>query len=132
TLETWFPDRARRARDIDLVVRDPECEPDSAPASALLSQISQSMKAALEAVGVRVLHDAIPIDAIWTYERAEGRRISIPWLYAGSLKDAIQVDVVFREPLQDRPALEAIRPAIESGGYRDATPALWFASRAES
>ena len=46
----------------------------------------------------------------------------------------IQVDVVFREPIQDAPVLEVLHDENEARGYRErpAGPSLWFASRAES
>ena len=134
TLEAWFPDRARRAHDIDFVVRDAASAPDSASAQTLLTGIREAMCGALMARDVHVLDDEIALDAIWTYERAEGRRLSVPWIFAGSMRDAIQIDIVFREPLQDAPTLEVLRYTADTHGYREvpAGPSLWYASRAES
>ena len=134
TLEAWFPDRARRAHDLDFVVRDAALAPDDAPAAALLAGIRRAVRGALIAGDVQVLDDEITLDSIWTYERAEGRRLSVPWTFAGSTRDALQIDVVFHEPLQDAPTLEVLRDAAVTRTYRDAPtgPSLWFASRAES
>lgn len=134
TLEAWFPDRARRAHDLDLVVRDSTLDPTSAEADELLGELRRAIHDALVAEGVRVLGDEIALDSIWTYERAEGRRISVPWTFAHSTRDVIQIDVVFSEPLQDAPTLEVLGEGASTGGYRDAPtgPSLWFASRAES
>lgn len=134
TLEAWFPGRARRAHDIDLVVRNAEWDPDCPAAGALLSEIRRAVGDALVAEDVQILDDEIKIDGIWTYERAEGRRLSVPWVYAGSMREVIQIDIVFREPLQDAPALESLRDHASPPGYREPPtgPSLWFASRAES
>jgi hypothetical protein len=133
-LEAWFPDHARRAHDLDLVVRDAALDPASDAAEELLGALRRAIHAALAADDARVLGDEITVDSIWTYERAEGRRIAIPWSFAGGARDVIQIDVVFREPLQDAPALEALRDDAPPGGYREAPKggSLWFATRAES
>jgi hypothetical protein len=133
TLERWFGERARRAKDIDLVVRDASCLPDGADATRLLSQIAGAVTGALAAAGVHLPDAPIPVDRIWTYERAEGRRLSIPWTFAegSGLHETIQIDVVFREPLQDQPHLEPVC-AVGDAPYRASPPCLWFASRAES
>jgi Nucleotidyl transferase AbiEii toxin, Type IV TA system len=134
TLEDWFPDRARRAHDVDLVVRDVAIAPDTAPATALLDEIRRAVRAVLLAGGVEVVEDGISLDSIWTYERAEGRRLSVPWRLSGSPGDTLQIDVVFREPLQVAPTLEVLREAGGAATYRAESrgPSLWFASRVES
>jgi hypothetical protein len=149
TLETWFGSRARRAKDIDLVVRDASCPPDGAAATRLLTEIADAVATALAEADVHVPDGEIPVDRIWTYERAEGRRLAVPWTFAapegtghpetipGSVRDTIQIDVVFREALQDAPGLESLKSLGAVGAPRAApdrgtAPALWFASRAES
>ena len=121
TLAAWFPERARRAKDIDLIVRDPDCKPTSGAGGDLLAEILDAVGTELFDAGAPVIVDEIALDSIWTYERAEGRRISIPWRFDDAIRDVVQLDVVFDEPLADAPVLEA--PA---GG-----PPLWFASKAE-
>lgn len=135
-LAAWFPGRARRPHDIDLVVRDPTCTPGDHHAHHLVSALREAVQFALEAADIDLKRDEIALDEIWTYERAEGRRLSFPWTFTGAVRDVIQVDLVFSEPLHDEPALEpweAHDTSLESG-YRDPPPArsLWFASRAES
>lgn len=132
TLSTWFPDAARRAHDIDLVVRDPKCGPDSTQAALLLTSIREAAYGALWASGHQI-EAPIALDRIWTYERAEGRRVSLPWSH-GAIRDTVQIDVVFRAPLCEPPTLEAIPHPPEPMSYREMTPQpmLWFASRSES
>ncbi len=132
TLESWFPGRARRAHDIDLVVRDATLAPGAAAAQALLSSLSAALQSEM-AGEVDVLESEVTVDSIWTYERAEGRRLTVPWM-AGTRRDAVQVDIVFREPLQDAPTRQTVSRGEPVGGYRegDAGATLWFASKAES
>ncbi|WP_281312509.1 nucleotidyl transferase AbiEii/AbiGii toxin family protein [Polyangium sp. y55x31] len=133
-LEAWFPEHARRAHDIDFVVRDASTAPDSTAAQKLLDGIRQVVRDALVEGDVRIIEDEIVLDSIWTYERAEGRRLSVPWLFAGAMRDAIQIDIVFREPLQDAPTIEVLHNTAVAHGYRHIPTglSLWFASRAES
>jgi hypothetical protein len=125
TLERWFPGRARPAHDLDLVVRNPGTGPHSTHAPILLGEIEEAICKALAWGEADFVEEEIALEDIWTYERAEGRRLSVPW-FSGKVRDVIQVDVVFREPLQDVPTLEVLGddPAVY--------PSLWFASRAES
>jgi hypothetical protein len=97
-----------------------------------LGEIEEAVCKALAWGEVDFVEEEIALDDIWTYERAEGRRLSVPW-FSGKVRDVIQVDIVFREPLQDVPTLEALGDA-GGHGYRDAAacPSVWFASRAES
>jgi hypothetical protein len=135
TLESWFPDRARRARDIDLVVRDASLSPEDPRAASLLAELARAVEGALAEAEVGLGRQETTVDRIWTYERAEGRRLSVPWLFAGSTRDVIQIDLVFREPLQDALTLEPVHVENVGCGYREAARAdtcLWFASRAES
>jgi hypothetical protein len=106
----------------------------NAKAEALLTDIRRAVCGVLVAEGAEVLDREIALDSIWTYERAEGRRLSVPWLFEGAMRDVVQIDVVFREPLQDAPSLEPLRFGAAAHGYRDTPrrPSLWFASRAES
>lgn len=119
-LEHWFGAAARAARDLDLVVLPPTWSPDCPEAKQLLL--------ALRGIALRALHGHCPVieaeislDTIWAYERAEGRRIVLPWLWRDAQRCNIQIDVVFREPLCDPPGLESFGEA-----------SAWFASKAES
>lgn len=116
----WFPGRARTPHDLDLVVRDPSVRASSVEAMHLLKDLKDAANVALGR-SARVLTEKITTDAIWTYERAEGRRLSIPFVSRDDERDAVQIDVVFEEPLRDAPHRESI----------EGRPVL-FASRAES
>ena len=137
-LAAWFPGRARRPHDIDLVVRDPMCKPDDSRARDLIAALHGAVGHALDAAGIELHADQIALDEIWTYERAEGRRLSfpwtLPWKYGAPIRDVVQIDLVFNEPILVEPRLEPIEREARETGYRDApaVPSLWFASRPES
>jgi hypothetical protein len=120
TLVEWFPGRARAPKDLDLVVR-----PESLAAEAadeLLQALIRDLEKSLTRHQFRLGEPAI--DAIWTYERAEGRRITIPW-QSGAMKSELQVDLVFREPMIEAPVPTEVMLA---GKPRS----ILFATRAES
>jgi len=121
TLERWFGARARRAKDIDVVVRDRRVAPDSQAAEALLRSLQDTIASARQPPEVEILKGDVSVTEIWTYERAEGRRLVFPWVFRGVLPSQLQVDVVFAEELFDPPSHE------DFGAGR-----LLFASRAES
>jgi hypothetical protein len=127
TLARWFGERARPPHDIDLVVRDATLAPDARDATALIDDLRSAACLGLARCGFRPLEADISLDGIWTYERAEGRRLSIPFLpRAGAYDavDAIQIDLVFRAPLHDATTFERLDDDPGHG--------LQFASRAES
>ncbi|NOU26957.1 MAG: nucleotidyl transferase AbiEii/AbiGii toxin family protein [Polyangiaceae bacterium] len=127
TLARWFGERARPPHDIDLVVRDASLAPDAPGAVALIDDLRAAACEGLVRGGFRPLDADVSLDGIWTYERAEGRRLSIPFLPrsgAHAALDAVQIDLVFRAPLHDATTFE------RSGD--DPSHGLHFASRAES
>ena len=50
----------------------------------------------------------IATDDIWTYERADGRRILLPWQAEGLPEGTLQIDIVFGERLFAEPILTPI------------------------
>jgi hypothetical protein len=97
-LERWFGGRARRPKDIDLVVQPASWGPDSAPGKMLLEALRGMLSNAVVTEQTSLAGE-VTLDSIWTYERAEGRRLLIPWLWEGTRRDQLQIDVVFAEPL---------------------------------
>src|SRR5438105_3419143 len=59
TLWSWFGGRARRPRDLDLVVRDAALAPDGPGADALLARVAGNAVDALAGVEAHVLLDEI-------------------------------------------------------------------------
>ncbi|MFT3924392.1 MAG: nucleotidyl transferase AbiEii/AbiGii toxin family protein [Myxococcales bacterium] len=121
TLQHWFGSLARPAKDIDLVVVPAAWKPTSAEATKLLTAIQDCVCRALVEAHVGPIADGVRIDSIWTYERAEGRRLSFLWIWNDMQPEQLQIDVVFCEPLQTAPILESLTYG-----------SLWFASQSES
>lgn len=114
-MRAWFGDDARRPGDLDFVVTPMHITSESRAARELLDGI----KAAAAEAGMRA--DATGEAAIWTYERADGRRLVIPFSAPDVPDGSVQVDVVFGEHLPIEPQPVAL-PGV---------PALILAATAE-
>ncbi|AGC43782.1 hypothetical protein MYSTI_02466 [Myxococcus stipitatus DSM 14675] len=124
-LELWYGARARPAKDIDLVVIPETIGPESDDGQRLFTELRQAVTQALRDEGLPVEPESIPVDAIWTYERAEGRRLTFPWTWRGHLRDTVQVDIVFNERMCDAP----VSLTVEDVTLRGASPAESLASK---
>lgn len=114
SMRAWFGDAAREPRDIDWVVRDPTISPGSAWAEDLFATLLREATAQPVA-GDAILEPARAVrDEIWTYERAEGRRLTIPWRTATGQTGSAQMDIVFHEPLPEEPTACTL---TERGGH---------------
>lgn len=102
-LELWYGPRARPAKDIDLIVTPESVGPESSEGQQLFTALREAITEALREEGLSVDPGTVPVDAIWTYERAEGRRLTFPWTWRGYLRDTVQVDIVFNERMCDAP-----------------------------
>ena len=81
---------------MDFVVTPHTITSNSRTAATLL----RDLKTALLTAPAAGLHpDRITETAIWTYERADGRRLAVPFWAPGSPEDHLQIDIVFGEPL---------------------------------
>jgi hypothetical protein len=125
SLARWFGSDARSPHDVDLIVRDDTIGPSSTEAFTILDELRVAACEGLRKREIRVLGDEISTDNIWTYERAEGRRVSIPYDAENGALDAVQIDVVFRSPLLQAPTFERVVPDNSHDG-------IWMAIKAES
>ncbi len=90
TMRRLCGNEAEEPRDIDLVVT-------GGASHEVLGGIISAVRR-LDDPAMRFA-DAVSTDEIWTYERAEGRRVVFTWHAAGLPPGTVQVDVVFNEPL---------------------------------
>ncbi|TVT62162.1 nucleotidyl transferase AbiEii/AbiGii toxin family protein [Amycolatopsis rhizosphaerae] len=101
TMPAWIGDDAREPGDIDFVVLPPERSLRSPDAARMFDDVLATVladpAAGLDADGARS-------EDIWTYERADGRRLVIPFAVDGVPPGAVQLDFVFGEPLPIPPA----------------------------
>ncbi|MEU7654320.1 nucleotidyl transferase AbiEii/AbiGii toxin family protein [Micromonospora taraxaci] len=89
-------DGAREPGDLDFVVVPQTITSDSDVARALLDAVKAAIRAAPDA-GLQP--DRISEAAIWTYERADGRRLVVPFSVTGAPDGHVQLDIVFGEQL---------------------------------
>jgi hypothetical protein len=53
----------------------------------------------------------VAMEDLWTYERAPGRRLVLPWTSTGLPSGVVQMDFVFNEQLPQQPAVTEISTA---------------------
>lgn len=118
TVAAWVGEAAREPGDLDFVITPHTIASTSPDATALLRDIKTAVRSA---AGTGVQADGITETAIWTYERADGRRLAIPFSTPDAPEGHVQVDIVFGERLPlppqalrlpgiDRPLLAAPAP----------------------
>ncbi|MFC7528428.1 nucleotidyl transferase AbiEii/AbiGii toxin family protein [Actinoplanes sp. GCM10030250] len=96
TMAAWVGDAAREPGDLDFVVTPATMPADSAQGRELLADI---VAAVLDAPGAGLRPEQTAHSEIWTYERAEGRRLVIPFSAADTPDGTVQIDFVFGEEL---------------------------------
>lgn len=96
TMQAWVGAAAREPGDLDFVITPPTVTSDSAQARELFAGITAALRAT---PGAGLQPDQAAQSQIWTYERADGRRLVIPFTRPGLPDGTIQVDVVFGEHL---------------------------------
>lgn len=101
TLQAWLGAAARVPGDLDFVFLPANIGARSPMASEVLDDVV-ALVAADPGPGLRA--EGVKREEIWTYERAEGRRLVFPFEADGLPPGTIQIDVVFREPLAVPPA----------------------------
>ncbi len=127
-LETWLGADAREPGDMDWVVDPPSLTASDAHSVDMLRAIVELVGRAETDAGLHIATRDVAIDAIWTYERAEGRRIVFPWTAPGLPGGAVQLDFVFQEPLAVPPQrLEVVSAFGPPISVRAASPELSLA-----
>ncbi|MEV2274529.1 nucleotidyl transferase AbiEii/AbiGii toxin family protein [Nocardiopsis sp. NPDC049922] len=123
-MPVWVGDAARRPRDLDFVVVPADMEPIGEDASRMLDDIVAALGDAVpNPPGFRFHPDDARSEGIWTYERAEGRRLVVPWSCEELPRGTVQMDVVFHEPLPEPP----VRVRFGSDEVLAASPELSLA-----
>ncbi|MFI6575339.1 nucleotidyl transferase AbiEii/AbiGii toxin family protein [Nocardiopsis sp. NPDC050513] len=125
----WVGEAARRPRDLDFVVVPPDMEPTGDDAARLIEAMVDEICGAVPNLpGTYFDSGGVRIESIWTYERAEGRRVVVPWSHGpqkdpNPLRGTVQIDLVFREPLPEAP----VRTLIGGEEILAASPELSLA-----
>ena len=109
TMAAWVGDAAREPGDLDFVATPHTITSDSNDARTLLDDIKAAVRTS---PGAGLRPDRITESAIWTYERADGRRLLIPFSTPGTPDGHIQIDIVFGEQLPLPPEV-LILPGVD-------------------
>lgn len=100
TMPAWVGDAARRPGDLDWVVLPDTWASDSAEAESLLDGFIAAIAAHGVVAGEARIHvGRVAVDEIWTYERAQGKRLTFSWAVPGLPPGKLQCDFVFKEAL---------------------------------
>lgn len=108
TMPLWVGERARRPRDLDFVVLPETRAAEHRDSVRMLDDLVAAVGAVEPPAGLVFDTDGTRRESIWTYERASGRRLVIPWRHAEGAHEVlppgtVQVDAVFREALPEPP-----------------------------
>lgn len=122
-LKAWLGDVAREPGDIDWVFRPENITLKNPLSGQLFDGLIQMVSERPQVKNVTIEIAKISMDDIWTYERAEGRRIVFPWKAEGLPAGALQMDVVFSEKLFADP-IQTLIPLSE-----DSSTLIWSASK---
>lgn len=126
-LRAQIGDAARAPGDIDWVVLPPELKSGDAEATRMIDDIAQRVVANPQAGFATIDAGRVARDAIWTYERAEGVRLTFVWQADGLPPGTAQLDFVFAEPLRDAPVATEIPTRAGPLWLLGATPELSLA-----
>lgn len=100
TMPAWVGDVARRPGDLDWVVLPDAWASDSAEAGSLLDGFVAAIATHGVAAGeAKIDVGNVAVDEIWTYERAQGKRLTFSWTVPGLPPGKLQCDFVFKEVL---------------------------------
>ncbi|MEU4215987.1 nucleotidyl transferase AbiEii/AbiGii toxin family protein [Actinoplanes sp. NPDC026623] len=99
-MEAWVGASAREPGDLDFVITPRTVTSDSSEAGELFAGI---LTALTDVPGAGLRPGRAAQSAIWTYERADGRRLVIPFEVPGLPDGTVQIDVVFGEHLPVAP-----------------------------
>lgn len=129
-MAAWVGAAARDPGDLDFVVTPASLTSGSPEAETLLKGIIAEL-ARRPGAGLRP--ERVERSAIWTYERADGIRLVIPFRVGGIPDGSVQVDLVFGEelPLPPEPvAVPGVRKPVRAAGagLSLAWKLLWLAT----
>jgi Nucleotidyl transferase AbiEii toxin, Type IV TA system len=122
-LKAWLGDTAREPNDIDWVFRPEDVKREDRLAKQLFDELIQLLKQYPSFNNITIDAANIATDDLWTYERADGRRLLIPWQVEDLPRGTLQVDIVFGERILDLPILTPIPTS-----WNEPIP-IWSASK---
>lgn len=117
-LSTWLNETARHPGDIDWVVLPASIKSTQKGGRRITEEITQSLRGSQAGEGVTIPDQPFAQEEIWTYEKAPGIRMIVPWLnVANGFRGTVQMDFVFGERLPSDPEIASVQvkgfPAVE-------------------
>lgn len=103
SMSVWYPDKARRPGDIDFVFQPHTVKIDDGQFNELFLFLQTEIRANPDLKDFQFIPDRVMTDSLWNYERADGRRIIIPWEREGLSSGMVQIDIVFGEQMIEPP-----------------------------
>lgn len=108
-LRTHLGTAARQPGDIDWVVLPAELAADSPSGREIIEDVARLVGSRPQVdAGITLDAERYAIGAIWTYERAEGRRLTFTWAADGLPPGTLQQDFVYGEQLAEEPVETAV------------------------
>ena len=104
-LPFWLGNAAREPGDIDFVFEPSDIPPHGPVADEMFNAWIAEVARQPLAGKAHIDATRAAMDDIWTYERAQGRRIVFPYTADGEPPGQVQIDVVFGEELLIRPEI---------------------------
>jgi predicted nucleotidyltransferase component of viral defense system len=125
-MQCWFGDRAREPKDIDWVFRPEDIQLGDPKSEQFYRDLIELVRQNPTTPKTEILLSRVATDDIWTYERANGRRIVFPFRSRKGIEREIQMDIVWNETLFDTPVGVSV-PLDDSTSVP-----LWAATAEES
>lgn len=104
-LKTWLGSKARNPGDIDFVVAPDSLGMEDDKSHKMLLEISDGLRGSVINEMITIHDQPFASSEIWTYEKAPGTRLIIPWLNKNErFSGTIQIDFVFNESIPIHPS----------------------------
>jgi hypothetical protein len=125
-LQAWLGAAAREPGDLDWIVWPHTIGLKHRLMKQILHGLIDDIRNSPLIGDVRLIGDKITSDAIWTYDRAPGKRIVVPWHRDGLPPGSVQLDFVFGENFPG----DAVQTAVPTADGDSIL--VWTASREQS
>lgn len=103
-LPAWLGERARRPGDLDCVVLEHHWKVGDDSAKRLIDGLVQLLQGSTDGGAIEVPDQLFASEEIWTYERAPGLRVIVPWrTITDGHRGTVQIDFVFGETMPSPP-----------------------------
>jgi hypothetical protein len=102
-LKSWLGDVAREPGDLDFVVVPRNWKLADWRTAPMITGVAAAAQRACAGLGIEIIAGQAVTEDIWTYERAPGRRLMLPWAAIGGHRGYLQLDFVFGESLPEEP-----------------------------